>query len=72
MLANYRAAGLADMVSAIAQERPHRCSMELALHAVDVMTAVLTSGEEGRFVDLQTTCARPAPLTPEDAKALLK
>ena len=72
MLANYRAAGLADMVSAIAQERPHRCSMELALHAVDVMTAVLTSGEEGRFVDMQTTCERPAPLTPEDAKALLK
>ncbi|NDD10808.1 MAG: gfo/Idh/MocA family oxidoreductase, partial [Rhodobacteraceae bacterium] len=53
-------------------ERPHRCSMELALHAVDVMTAVLTSGEEGRFVDMQTTCERPAPLTPEDAKALLK
>ena len=72
MLANYRIAGLADMVAAIAEDRPHRCSMELALHTVDVMTAVLASGEERRFVDMQTTCARPAPLTPKQAQALLK
>tara|TARA_B100001057_G_scaffold190157_1_gene190938 strand:- start:256 stop:1386 length:1131 start_codon:yes stop_codon:yes gene_type:complete len=72
MLANYRAAGLADMAAAILEDRPHRCSMELALHTVDVMTAVLTSGKEGRFVDMQTSCARPAPLTPEQAQGLLK
>ena len=72
MLANYRVAGLADMAAAIAEDRPHRCSMELALHTVDVMTAVLASGEERRFVDMQTTCARPAPLTPKEAQALLK
>ncbi|TIT48478.1 MAG: Gfo/Idh/MocA family oxidoreductase, partial [Mesorhizobium sp.] len=35
MMANYRTAGLADMALAIAEGRPHRCSMELALHAVD-------------------------------------
>ena len=72
MLANYRVAGLADMAVAIAEDRPHRCSMELALHTVDVMTAVLASGEQKRFVDMQTTCARPAPLTPNEAQALLK
>ena len=71
MQANYRAAGVADMVSSILQDRPHRCSMELALHTVDVMTGILRSGEEGWFVDMQTTCARPAPLTPEEAQALL-
>ncbi|MEC9342629.1 MAG: Gfo/Idh/MocA family oxidoreductase, partial [Pseudomonadota bacterium] len=38
MAANYRAAGLADMALAIQQDRPHRCSLDLALHAVDVMT----------------------------------
>ena len=41
MMANYRTAGLADMALAIEAGRPHRCSMELALHAVDVMTAIL-------------------------------
>lgn len=70
--ANYRAAGLADMVAAIAEDRPHRCSLELATHVVDVMTAILRSGETGRFVELSTTCARPEPLGPEDAARLLR
>jgi len=71
MLANYRAAGLADMAQAIAQDRPHRCSLELALHVVDVMTAILKSGETGAFVTIETTCDRPAPLGAEEARALM-
>jgi predicted dehydrogenase len=69
--ANYRTAGLADMALAILDGRPARCSLDLALHAVDVMTSVLKSGEMGAFVDLQTTCNRPEPLDPEAARALL-
>ena len=71
MMANYRTAGLADMATAITEDRPHRCSIELAVHAVDVMTAVLHSGETGTFVDLSTTCERPAALGPDEARALL-
>lgn len=70
--ANYRCAGLADMVQAIAENRPHRCSLELATHVVEVMTAILRSGEQGRFLDLTTTCDRPEPLGPDAARALLK
>lgn len=70
--ANYRAAGLADMIAAIAEARPHRCGLDLAIHVVDVMTAILRSGETGAFVDLSTSCARPAPLEPEEARVLLK
>ena len=69
--ANYRVAGLADMAAAIAEGRPHRCSLELALHAVEVMTAALASGETGAFVTLSTSCERPAPLGPDDAARLL-
>ena len=69
--ANYRTAGLADMAAAILDGRPHRCSLEFALHAVDVMTSILVSGEEGRFVDIKTTCDRPEPLPPSAAAALL-
>ena len=69
--ANYRTAGLADMVAGIAEGRPHRCSLELAIHAVDVMTSVLKSGETGQFVTLQTTCTRPAALGIAEAAALL-
>ena len=71
MMANYRTAGLADMALAIQEGRPHRCSQEAALHAIDVMTGILKSGETGRFVTMQTTCERPAALGIREAKALL-
>jgi predicted dehydrogenase len=70
-MANYRTAGLADMAIAISDGRPHRCSMEAALHAIDVMTGILKSGETGKFIEMQTTCDRPAALGIKDAKALL-
>ncbi|ROU04355.1 Gfo/Idh/MocA family protein [Histidinibacterium lentulum] len=70
-MANYRTAGLADMAQAIGEGREHRCSMDLALHAVDVMTGILRSGETGGFVEMTTTCARPEALGPEAARALL-
>ena len=69
--ANYRTAGLADMAQAIVEGRPHRCSLELAIHTVDVMTSILKSGETGNFVETTTTCERPAALLPEDALRLM-
>lgn len=70
--ANYRTAGLADMVMAVTEGRDARCSLERTLHGVDVMTACLTSGETGAFVTLTTTCTQPAPLGPEAARALMR
>ncbi|MGC4026771.1 MAG: Gfo/Idh/MocA family oxidoreductase [Mesorhizobium sp.] len=70
-MANYRTAGLADMALAILAGRPHRCSQEVALHAVDVMTGILRSGETGKFVSMVTTCERPAALGVQEAKSLL-
>lgn len=70
-MANYRTVGLSDMAVAIMEGRPHRCSMEAALHAVDVMTAILKSAETGKFVDMQTTCERPQALGVKEARALL-
>ena len=70
--ANYRVAGLADMAAAIEEGREHRCNGSFALHVVDVMTSILTSGETNAPVALTTTCDRPSPLGPEQAMALLK
>ncbi|MHB1109696.1 MAG: Gfo/Idh/MocA family protein [Devosia sp.] len=70
--ANYRAAGLADMMQAIETGRPARCGLDVALHAVDVMTSLLKAGEMGQVLTLTTTCERPAALGPDDARALLK
>ena len=70
--ANYRTAGLADMIQAIEKNRPARCGLDVALHAVDVMTSLLKAGETGKVITLSTTCERPKALSPKDAQALLK
>ncbi|MDB5474173.1 MAG: Gfo/Idh/MocA family oxidoreductase [Devosia sp.] len=70
--ANYRTAGLADMMASINAGYRARCGLDVALHAVDVMTSLLKAGETGQVITLSTTCERPLALRPEDAQALLK
>ncbi len=71
MLANYRMAGVAEMLAALEAGREPRCALSRSLHAVEVMTAALESGATGQFVTLTTTCTRPDPLPPEAARALM-
>ncbi|TFL16314.1 Gfo/Idh/MocA family protein [Jannaschia formosa] len=70
--ADYRTVGLADMAEAIRGGRPHRCALEMALHVTEVLEGILTSGEQGRFVTMATTCDRPAALDAEAARALMR
>jgi predicted dehydrogenase len=70
--ANYRGTGLADMADAIRRKRLPRCDISLVAHVVEVMTAVMESGEKRKVIELKSTCKRPAPLSPEAAKALMK
>ncbi|KKB11526.1 oxidoreductase [Devosia geojensis] len=70
--ANYRTAGLADMMASLENGRAARCGLDVALHAVDVMTSLLKAAESGQVQTLQTTCERPLALGPDEAKALLK
>ena len=70
-MANYRTAGLADMALAILHDRPHRCSGELALHVVDIMTSILESGHSGQFVSLETSCERPEAFGVDEARDML-
>ena len=70
--ANYRAAGLADMMASIDGGYRARCGLDVALHVVDVMTSLLKAGESGQVLTLSTTCERPLALSPADAAALLK
>lgn len=63
---NSRGIGLADMAEAIAGRRPHRASLELASHLLDVMAGFLDSSAVGRHYVPVTTCRRPDAL-PADA-----
>ena len=70
--ANYRNAGLSDMLTAAETGRHARCDLDVALHAVDVMTSILKAGETHQVITLQTTCERPAALSPDEARAMLR
>jgi predicted dehydrogenase len=58
-LPQQRGIGLAEMAWAARSGRPHRASGELALHVVDVMAGAVTAADQGRTVELTTTCTRP-------------
>lgn len=55
-----RGVGLLDLVTA--EGRSPRASGELALHVLEIMTAVLRSADEGRRIELTTTVERPVPV----------
>jgi predicted dehydrogenase len=59
-----RGVGVADLAAAIAHGRPHRATGELGAHMVDILNALHESADEGRRIELQTACARPAALPP--------
>lgn len=65
----YRLCGLADMADAIAQNRPHRASAEMALHIIEVIDAIRVSSETGDRVAIKTRCERPAPIRNDIAGA---
>jgi predicted dehydrogenase len=57
-----RGVGVADMAMAIRSGRPHRANGDLAFHALDIMQAVHEASKTGRYIDLTTTCERPAAM----------
>lgn len=48
-----RGSGVLDMVDAIAAERPHQASLELALHVLDIMISATESLDRGETVTLR-------------------
>jgi predicted dehydrogenase len=57
-----RAVGLADMCTALASGRPHRCSGEQAFAVLDLMQGFLDSSEAGRCLTPELVYERPAPM----------
>ncbi len=55
-----RGYGLADMAHALATERPHRASGDLAFHVLEVMEAVSAAARDHAVVDVHSRVERPA------------
>jgi predicted dehydrogenase len=61
-VADYRAAGLADMAVALRTGRAHRASGELAYHVLEILESLETSAKTKQHVLLKSSCARPEAL----------
>ncbi len=59
---NSRSLGLADMAVALRTGQPQRASGELCNHVLDIMHAIHDASNQGRHIELTTTCVQPAPL----------
>ena len=59
---NSRGLGLSDMARAILQGGNYRCTGDFAAHCLEVMEAMDLSMESQKFIQLQSTCDRSAPL----------
>ncbi|MCX6344802.1 MAG: Gfo/Idh/MocA family oxidoreductase [Armatimonadetes bacterium] len=68
---NSRGIGVADMAYALKSGRPHRASGELAFHVLDIMHAFHDSSNQGKHIQLESSCTRPTPLPLGLRKGLL-
>ena len=57
-----RGIAVADMAYAIRQNRPHRSSAELALHTVEIISAIEQCNEDNQVHIMQSHPVQPAPL----------
>ncbi|MBX3570085.1 MAG: Gfo/Idh/MocA family oxidoreductase [Rhizobiaceae bacterium] len=69
--ANYRMIGVADLARALRDGSRPRASGALALHVLEIMEAILASGEAGATIGLAGEIERPEALGDGDAAALL-
>ncbi|MDR2537618.1 MAG: Gfo/Idh/MocA family oxidoreductase [Treponema sp.] len=58
---NSRGIGITDMAEAIAGNRPHRASGELAYHVLDVMHGIHDASASGSYYNVKSACSRPEP-----------
>lgn len=64
-----RGRGVIEMAGALGRDAPPRAGGELAFHVLDTLLSILESAEAGAAVTVESTCARPAPLAPEQLAA---
>ena len=57
-----RGLGLAEMATAIQENRAHRANGELAYHVLDVMQAFIDGGETNSRITIESSCSRPEPM----------
>ena len=58
-IANYRGIGLSDMIDAINSHRQARCSLDLAVHVLEVMEGIIKSSTDRNIYNIKTKPNQP-------------
>ena len=69
-IANYRGIGLSEMIDAINNQRQARCSLDLAIHVLEIMEGILKSSKEKKMYNLITQPSQPKFLSENEIKNL--
>ncbi len=68
---NSRGLGVADMAHAIRSKRLHRANGKMGYHVLDIMHAFHDASDQGRVIELESTCERPAAIPAGQAHNIL-
>ena len=71
-MANYRGIGLSEMIDSIKNQRQARCSLDLAMHVLEVMEGIIKSANEKKIYNLITQPSQPEFLDESEIKKLKK
>ena len=70
--ANYRGVGLAEMAYSIEYGKKNRCNGELSLHVLDIIQTTMSAANQGKTLEINTSCEVPSFFNIEDISAILK
>jgi len=69
---NYRGIGLSEMIYAIENNKPHRCSGELAFHVLDIINTTIDAAKNNKEIEIQSTCRKPDVFLDKEISLLMK
>ncbi len=69
-IANYRGIGLSDMIDAIKNKREARCSLDLAIHVLEVMEGIIKSSDTRNIYNMKTKSKQPLFLSESEIEKL--
>jgi len=70
--ANYRGAGLSEMLYAIENKTKHRCNSELSLHVLEIIEAIMQSAKSKKEKIIKTQFILPKNFTEKEIRKIKK
>ena len=70
--ANYRGAGLSEMLHSIKYKKKHRCNGDLSLHVLNIIDAIKKSASSGKRKNIKISCKKPLFFNKKEIKSILR